>query len=118
MNKIFKEIILYVVLFSFLFFLPNLMYYYFTEKRENTTYERIAEDYETCFQRAERDKVETRWCREIEKASKLTYTESRNADKSITNIVLQIFPMVLFILMIAVIGLRKQIEELKKSQNS
>ncbi len=117
MNKKLKEITVYIGIFVFVFILPNLMYYYFTEKRENTSYERISEDYETCFQRAERDKVETRWCSEIEKASTLTYKESRNADKSITKIVLQIFPMILTILIIAVFNLRKQINELKDKLN-
>lgn len=117
MNKTLKEAILYFLMVVFFFFLPNLMYYHFSAEREETTYKRIKEDYEDCLQKAERKKVDTVFCDEIKAASNRIYDESRNAGKSIRGIVLQIFPMILAILMMAVINLRKQIDELKEKLN-
>ncbi|WP_172440329.1 hypothetical protein, partial [Escherichia coli] len=55
---------------------------YFDEIREERFYSRTEEDYADCFQKAQQDNVETRWCREIKSASIQTYNSAKASNDS------------------------------------
>ena len=112
MNKNLKEKILFVVTFTAIFIIPNLLFHYFQSNDREVFYRHLAEDNETCRQRAKEDSRETIWCDEIQKAAALTYSETRSSNN--TNLLLLMFQPILFVLLFSLYNLRKQVDELKE----
>jgi len=115
MNEKMKNIMLYAVLFVLLVIIPSSIFYYFKRSDAAQFNQWVNEDNERCYERAKRDSVDKEWCNEIRSASKLTYNEA--VSSSNPNLVLMIFQPLLFVLLITVHNLKKQVEELKKSEN-
>ncbi|HMS39015.1 MAG TPA: hypothetical protein PKE69_02230 [Pyrinomonadaceae bacterium] len=111
-----KNIFIYALIFVFVFLVPTLVLHYFKQADAEQFNKWVNEDNETCYQRAKRDSVDKDWCNEIRNATKLTYNSAVNSSN--TNLVLMLFQPILFVLIIKVANLRKQIEELKKSEDS
>lgn len=111
MSKKSKEIILYVITFIALFIVANLVFHYLDEKNDETFYQWVKEDYESCISRAKQNSRDSEWCGEIRDAAKLSY--SRATGHSNSNILLQLLMPMLFVLVVTVRNLGKEIKELK-----
>jgi hypothetical protein len=111
MNKRSKNRFSYAVVFILVFIVPNLFFYYYSKESAETFHRRIAEDNETCWQRAKEDSRETIWCDEIEKSATSAYREARNSNNFY---LLPMFQPLLFVLLISLYILRKQVDELKE----
>ncbi len=112
MSKKSKQIIYYLLTLILVFTAPLFFLQYVISNTDEVFYERVREDNEICYQRAKRDSVDTRWCDEISKASKLAYYES-NRRRSFS--FLEIIFFVLFcILAFRVVNLSRQVTELKE----
>lgn len=111
MSKKSKEIILYVITFIVLFIVPNLVFHYLDQKNDETFYQWVKEDHESCITRAKQNSRDSEWCGEIRDAAKLSY--SRATGHSNSNILLQLFMPIMFVLLLTIRNLGKEIKELK-----
>jgi hypothetical protein len=115
MSKKSKDIIAYIVIFIFVFIVPQALFHYFDKEDRKIFYEYLDQDNEICYQRAERDKIEKSWCYEIRKASLTNYGMTENSQN--TRILLLLFQPILFVLLISIRNLRKEVDELKEKIN-
>lgn len=115
MNKKSKEIIFYVVTFVGIFIVPNLVFHYFSRESDQMFYEQVREDYEICMQRAEQDSRDKVWCGEIKDAARLSYSMNRSSNNFY---LLLMFQPLLFVLLLGIRNLRKEVEELKEKINA
>jgi hypothetical protein len=115
MSKKLKDKIGYLLTLAGIIIAAILIVQYFARDNEQVFYERLREDNEICYQRAKRDSVDTRWCDEIEKAANLAYRESQRG--SGTSFTLLILLAGFFAQSVAIVNLRKQVDELKEKIN-
>ncbi len=113
MNSKWKEKVQYAGTFIFVFIIPGLWLLYFGNNNRNTFYERVDKDHQQCRKYAKENNVETRWCDEIKEASETNFNLSDNFFDMY--LVLLIFQPVLFVLIIGLMNLKKQVEELKQN---
>lgn len=115
MNKKWKDIIGYAVIFIFIFIVPTMLQIYFDQRRSEDFDKWANEKHEICVQRAERDSIDKRWCDEIRSTAKVTYNSAVNSSNN--DLLLRIFQPLLFVLLIGMMNLKKQVEELKEKIN-
>lgn len=113
MSKKFKETANYILIFVVIFIVPQLLIYYFESEDKKIFYSRMERENEICYERAKRDSAYTEFCNRIQRASEETFRSSRSKN----NFYLLMFSPILFVLVIAIWQLRKQIEELKEKIN-
>lgn len=115
MNKKWKDIIGYAVIFIFIFIVPTLLQTYFNRSESESFNEWANEDHEICVQRSERDTIDKRWCDEIRSTAKMTYNSAVNSSNN--DLLFRIFQPLFFVLLIGMMNLKKQVEELKEKIN-
>jgi len=115
MDKKLKGRFYYVAALLIIFVVPTLMLHFFNQSDDDEFYDRVRKDHETCVQRAERYSIDDRWCDEIRDASRTTYDLSSGYSR--TNALLMFTQPLLFILLIGMMNLKKQVEELKEKIN-
>lgn len=110
-NKL-KEIVIYAAAFIAIFIVPQFGIRYYQNDDKEYFYGRMKENHETCRRYAKEDSREMFWCNEIEKAATITYRETKNSDNS--RFLLLLFQPLLFVLLISLYHLGKQVKELKE----
>ena len=112
MNKKVKDIIALALLAFALFLLPTVMNIYFVERRTDTFYSRVDEDFEDCVKNANADDREVRLCKEIKRSSELAFRSANqvsgtNFDSSVTRGILFVFGSMIIVL-------KRRIDNLEK----
>lgn len=115
MDKRWKDIFNYTVIFILVFVIPTLTLQYFNRTDAGQFNKWANEDHEICVQRAKRDSVDKTWCDEIRSASKLTYNAVKSSSN--TNMLLMYFQPLLLVLLLGMMNLRKQVEEIKRKMD-
>lgn len=116
MNKKLKDKFFYVMIFIFVFIVPNIFFYYKSIENRDLFYQYARENRQICVQRAEEDSLNKRWCDEIYSASKDNYSSTENSHDIL--LLMSLFQPILFVLIIGFGNLRKQVEELKEKINA
>jgi hypothetical protein len=116
MDKKLKDKVFYVLIFIFVFILPNVFFYWKSSSDSEVFHQRVTEDHQFCVRRAERDSLDTRWCDEIRSASRETFSATKNSNDIF--LLMSLFHPVLFVLIMSIRNLGKQIEELKEKINA
>ena len=107
-----KDKVLYILTFIFVFILPYGFFYYTSANTREKFYERVNEDHRICIERSERDSEDTDWCDRIKSASVTNFDLTNNSHETFPWLLF--FLPVLFVLIISIGSLRKQIEEIKE----
>ncbi|HVE55862.1 MAG TPA: hypothetical protein VNB22_03475 [Pyrinomonadaceae bacterium] len=112
MNKNIKDIIILSLIAFGLFLFPTLINNSFAEKRTDTFYRRVNEDFGDCLKNANEDSREIRLCREIQRASELAFNSATQVSYSNYNI--SFTQTILFLLAVFLFTLKGRVEDLEK----
>jgi len=112
MNKNIRDIVALVLVALGFFLLPTVINDFFVEKKTDTFFERVDENYNDCLKNTNEDAKEIRLCKEIKSASELAFSFSKGVSDSNSNI--SITQGILFLLAAIIFNLRSRIEVLEK----
>jgi hypothetical protein len=104
------------VIFIFVFIVPNVFFYWKKSGDSELFHQKVTEDYQICEERAERDSLDTRWCDEIRSASREIFSAAGSSNDIF--LLMSLSQPILFVLIMGVGNLRKQVEELKEKINA
>lgn len=112
MNKNVRDAITLSLIAFGIFLLPTLFKYSFVEKKTDTFYQRVDEDFNDCVKNAGENPKDIRLCQEIKRASELAFSSSnRVADSSSNTSIMQ---GTLFVLAVIILNLKRRIEDLEQ----
>lgn len=110
-NKNIKDIIALGLIGFSLFLLPTVINNYFIEKKTETFFKRVDEDFDDCVKNANEDARNTDWCRKIKSSSELTFNSAKRVSDSNFNI--SIIQAILFVLAAVTLNLKRKVENLE-----
>src|SRR5688500_7753134 len=111
MNKNGKDILILGFISFGIFVLPTIINNYFVEKKTDTFFQRVDEDFDYCVKHANEDAKAIDWCRKIKNSSELAFKSAKRVSYSDFDI---FFPQaVLFALAAITLNLKRRVESLE-----
>lgn len=115
MDKNIKDIVVLVLLALAIFSLPTVINSSFADKKTNTYFERLDEDFNDCLKNAGENPRDIRFCREIKRSSELAFNSAKRVSDSQSNIsitqtILYVFVFIVFLLIRKIENLEKKID--------
>ena len=111
MNKNIKDIVAFGVLAFSIFLLPTVIDNYFIEKKTDTFFQRVDEDFDDCLKSANEEARNIDWCKKIKKSSELAFNSAKRVSDSNFNI--SIVQTILFVLAASTLTLKRKVENLE-----
>jgi hypothetical protein len=113
MNKNIKDIIIIGLLAFVFILLPTLINYSSVERKTDTFFRRVDENFNDCIKNANEEPRDIRLCKEIKRASELSFNSATRISDSYSSF--SVSPIILlFFLVIVTLDLRRRIEDLEK----
>ena len=111
MNKNIKDILAIGFIAFTLFLLPPVINYYFVEKKTDTFFKRVDEDFDDCVENANEDARNIDWCKKIKRSSELSFNSAKRVSDNDFSI--SITQAILFVLAMIILNLKRKIENLE-----
>ena len=111
MNKNSKDILILGFIAFSIILLPIMIDYYFIEKKTDTFFQRVDEDFNDCVKNSNEDARDIDWCKKIKRSSELAFNSAKRVSE--TDISISITQAFLFVLAMVTLILKRKIENLE-----
>ena len=113
MNNKFKDILKLSFIALIIFLLPTVLNNYFVNKKTDTFFQRVNEDFDDCLKNANGDEGNIEWCKKIKRSSELAFNSAYRV--SDTNFATSFLQAIVFLLAMFTIILKRKVENLENN---
>ncbi len=111
MNKNVKDILALGFIALIIFLLPSVLDNYFIEKKTDTFFQRVDEDFDHCVKNANEDARNIDWCKKIKRSSELAFNSAKRVSDTDTSV--SITQAFVFVLASIILTLKRKIQNLE-----